>query len=168
MENMVGNWRADQPLYRGMVRDGLLAWGARDERTNTLPVHRGDGSLWFIIDLATGQELIEPPPLPEPDVSHEEWVASLHRLADEERTECKCYFIGAGRGRIKIGYSSNPEARMAAFQAGSPVRLQILALAPGGMAREVAYHAQFQAHRAYGEWFARAPEIVAEIERLKA
>lgn len=90
-----------------------------------------------------------------------------HRNADRDNHKiAKCYFVGSDVGAIKIGYSIDPKTRLISLQSGSPVSLRILALAPGGEARESAYHIQFREHRLHGEWFERHPDILAEIARL--
>ncbi len=76
------------------------------------------------------------------------------------------YFIGAADGPIKIGMSVNPTARLRGLQTAYPYELRILAISEGGGVGELAYHRQFSAHRLHGEWFARCPEIEAEIARL--
>lgn len=93
--------------------------------------------------------------------------ARMHDAADASDTFATCYFIGADTGPVKIGYSVDVAARMASMQAGSPVLLRILAIAPGGAAREAAYHQQFADLRLHGEWFRRTPEIEAEIALLQ-
>lgn len=76
------------------------------------------------------------------------------------------YFIGAAEGPIKIGVSINPVSRLRALQTGYPFKLDILALVAGGGRYEGDYHAMFAEHRLHGEWFARVPEIEAEIAKL--
>ena len=76
------------------------------------------------------------------------------------------YFMAGDGGPVKIGCALNPSERLASVQTGNPLPLAILATAPGGYAAEKAYHRRWSAHRLHGEWFARAPEITAEIARL--
>lgn len=77
------------------------------------------------------------------------------------------YFIGAGKaGPVKIGIAADPRARIASLQTGHYEPLTLLAVTAGGREAEVAYHARFASARLHGEWFARTPEIEAEIERL--
>lgn len=78
----------------------------------------------------------------------------------------RVYFIGAETGPIKIGIASNPVSRLRTLQTGHHERLELLATCDGGMTKERAYHDRFAAHRLSGEWFARAPEILAEIGML--
>ena len=82
------------------------------------------------------------------------------------RTQPFVYFIGGDVGLVKIGQSVAPLERLATMQMGSPVELSILALTPGAAALEREYHSRFASARRRGEWFARTPEIVAEIARL--
>lgn len=77
------------------------------------------------------------------------------------------YVIGATTGPVKIGFSTEPDRRLVKLQAGSPKLLRILAVAPGTKEDERALHGKFCKERLHGEWFTRAPEIEAEIARLK-
>jgi len=108
-------------------------------------------------------------PLAEQMESLETMVERLHLLADQDnlRPE-KCYFIGGEEGAIKIGKTLNPQARLRQIQMCSPIKVRILALAPGGGARERAYHVQFGEHWSHGEWHNRHPDILAEIDRINA
>lgn len=81
-------------------------------------------------------------------------------------TEPRIYFIGGDEGPIKIGYALRPQVRLRTLQIGSPFDLIILAEAPGGAEAERAYHVRFAQHRLRGEWFARHPDILAEIEAV--
>ena len=77
------------------------------------------------------------------------------------------YFIGPEVGPVKIGYTTNLPSRLKRLQSGSPVRLSVLAAAlEQEMIQERIYHFRFAEHRLHGEWFARCPEIEAEIARL--
>jgi hypothetical protein len=76
------------------------------------------------------------------------------------------YFIGWPGGPIKIGISSSNKDRITTLQNACPYQLEIFATVKGGRALELAYHRRYAKHRLRGEWFERAPEIEAEIERL--
>lgn len=76
------------------------------------------------------------------------------------------YFIGAEHGAVKIGSTTDPNARLVSLQCGGPIPLRVLATRAGGRAEELAYHRRFAAHRMHGEWFERTPEIEAEIASL--
>lgn len=80
----------------------------------------------------------------------------------------KVYFIAAEDGPIKIGKALDPVARLRTLQTSHPVPLSILAICGGGDDREREYHMRFEAHRLQGEWFARHPDILAEIERIRS
>ena len=140
-----------------------IAWSSRDEENDLIHMWTEDG-LWFTFDFKSGKT-IDPPC---EQLSDEEWLAEMHRHADEDEGVAKCYFIGGEEGPVKIGYSIDAKSRLRAIQLYSPIKLQILALASGGIARESAYHFQFREARLHGEWFERTPEIIAEIERLSA
>jgi hypothetical protein len=78
------------------------------------------------------------------------------------------YFIGGDVGAIKIGLTIAPHKRLRSLQSGSPILLRVLATTQGARETEADYHERFAEHRLHGEWFARVPEILAEIERLCA
>jgi hypothetical protein len=99
--------------------------------------------------------------------SDEEYVAGLHRMAEEFEADQFCYFVGGEDGPVKIGCTGDVKKRLWGLQNASPVPLRLLAVTHGGQSRETAYHFTFGAHRLHGEWFERCPEIEAEIERLQ-
>ena len=76
------------------------------------------------------------------------------------------YFVSDGHA-IKIGYASNPKARMRAHQTSCPRRLRLMAVARGGMGLERLYHERFAEHRIRGEWFRIHDDILAEVARLR-
>lgn len=78
------------------------------------------------------------------------------------------YFVQAETGQIKIGIATNLRKRMSGLQGASPVKLTLLLAVHGGRTAEATLHQKFDAHRLHGEWFGPAPEILAEIERLRA
>lgn len=65
------------------------------------------------------------------------------------------YFVGADDGPIKIGFSVDPEARLAALQTGSAFRLRILLLLEATSAMERDIHESMDPWRVHGEWFER-------------
>lgn len=106
--------------------------------------------------------------LPDPE-SDEYAQAYASALNLQNHIEGSCYFVGAaGLNVVKIGYANHVRNRLSHMQVNSPVRLELLATAPGGLLRERTYHRRFAAHRLHGEWFERCLEIEAEIERLRA
>ena len=78
------------------------------------------------------------------------------------------YFIqGVSGGPIKIGYSKNPQKRLATFQTSHSERLVILGCVKGNIAYERQLHKQFSAYRirGNGEWFRPGREIVVFIRQ---
>jgi hypothetical protein len=73
------------------------------------------------------------------------------------------YFVQAADGPVKIGISKNPPARMVKMQADNHSPLTLLAVTPGGVAEEQAFHLRFAASRLHGEWFSPAPELLALV-----
>lgn len=79
------------------------------------------------------------------------------------------YFVAAEDGPIKVGMSCDPKRRLRELRTKTGQDLRLLATVPGlgvGSFTEGRYHDRFAAHRLHGEWFARHPDILAEIERL--
>lgn len=103
-----------------------------------------------------------------------------HRLTDEQlataRKRCKStprttygrqvYFAAASGGPIKIGASCDVARRLRELRTKTKQDLGLLAVADGGMFAEFMYQHRFASHRLHGEWFARHPDILAEIDRL--
>lgn len=73
------------------------------------------------------------------------------------------YFIGNGRGQVKIGTASNVKSRLSGLQTGSPDELELLAYIPGGNARERKLHDEYAEYRIRGEWFELSHRIQAGI-----
>lgn len=71
------------------------------------------------------------------------------------------YFVRIG-DKIKIGYSTYPEARFKGLRPD-----EILALVPGTMQDERRCHAAFQHLRAHGEYFEPGRDLLDFIEDLK-
>lgn len=77
------------------------------------------------------------------------------------------YMIRSAAGPIKIGISVDPAKRLKGLQTAHPWKLSLLCVVEGGAYLESEYHFRFAEHRLAGEWFNPAPEILAEIERLR-
>jgi hypothetical protein len=77
------------------------------------------------------------------------------------------YFaLGQMDGAIKIGMSRQPEFRISTLRhEGQPA--EPLAIIPGGYL-ERAYHRVFKRWRIESEWFAPHPDLLAEINQLRA
>jgi hypothetical protein len=79
------------------------------------------------------------------------------------------YFIFNERANaVKIGTAREPDARLESLQVGSPDPLILLLEIPGGLKFEARLHARFQSLCIRGEWFRADPELMAEVERLRA
>lgn len=76
------------------------------------------------------------------------------------------YFIGARRGPVKIGYTTDPVRRLIKLQAGSPQWLVIHAMHAGTKEDERAYHTQFTKERLHGEWFERSEAVAATMNAI--
>lgn len=78
------------------------------------------------------------------------------------------YFIGPQDGPIKIGYARRLSFRLRELELMNAYPLTVWASLEGPMKLEREYHARFKEHRLHGEWFARHPDILAEIDRINA
>ncbi|HYD66141.1 GIY-YIG nuclease family protein [Azospirillum sp.] len=74
--------------------------------------------------------------------------------------ECECF--------CKIGFSAFPPSRMADLQAATPFQLRLLHTIRGDERIEQQLHDRFAALRVRGEWFNKAPVLLAYIDWLKA
>lgn len=77
------------------------------------------------------------------------------------------YAIGRSQGPVKIGVSSNPQARVGQIQTGCPFKVVLLhsaALPSRGEAetQEVIIHGVYEDRRIIGEWFKMDHEIATE------
>ena len=70
-------------------------------------------------------------------------------------------------GPVKIGWASNPVARLASLQTASPLPLEIVALIAGGQDLERALHYRFRDDHLHGEWFSPSPELAGLINRQR-
>lgn len=75
------------------------------------------------------------------------------------------YFIQAGSGPVKIGWSANVPRRLVKMQADNHELLTILALVAGDQSVEASFHERFAQHHLRGEWFVAAPEILHEASK---
>lgn len=70
----------------------------------------------------------------------------------------RIYFVAAP-GRIKIGYTTQPERRLATLQAVDMEQLESLGTIPGTRGLEGLLHARVDAYRIKGEWFLDCAEV---------
>jgi hypothetical protein len=122
--------------------------------------------MWIEADEKTGKPVLVS--LTPDGMDDEEYLATLHQMADQFDADAFCYFIGAASGPVKIGFAVNVGRRLRDLQNACPLPLALLASVRGGQTREQAYHYRFHEFRLHGEWFERSPEILAEIDRLNA
>jgi hypothetical protein len=78
------------------------------------------------------------------------------------------YFVHAGMGRIKIGFSKNPLTRFGSLRTNCPDRLTLLGIIPGTKADEKAWHQRFSDLRLFGEWYRSTVTLREEIKRAKS
>jgi hypothetical protein len=69
---------------------------------------------------------------------------------------------------VKIGFSANPEDRLAALQTAHPRKLLLVGFMPGSLAEEKFLHEKFSHLRLNGEWFSISDDLMDYIEDLKA
>ena len=73
------------------------------------------------------------------------------------------YFVQSGP-YVKIGYSSNPIARIGTLQGGNPEPLTTLFFMAGNMETERELHTAFSDYHHSGEWFRHEGELLEFIE----
>lgn len=75
------------------------------------------------------------------------------------------YFIACG-DNVKIGVSSDPNARLETLATGAPGPLYLIAAIPNAGHREAEFHKRFAHLRTHGEWFVYNDEIHEAIKEL--
>lgn len=79
------------------------------------------------------------------------------------------YFIQSSHGGpIKIGFSTNPEHRLATLQTANPHPLKLLAVLPGIKETEKDLHAMFGRSKHHGEWYEATRDLIRFIGLVKA
>lgn len=79
------------------------------------------------------------------------------------------YFIGAEQSDLtKIGFSTNPRARLSQVQTGNAERLQILYVVPATKCDEAWLHDMFGSIRQVGEWFKGSSFVRLAGEQIMA
>lgn len=126
------------------------------------------------ISLAAFNALVEAGLLPAPleqgwwNEHLREALAALDPLlSDKNIYNSYVYFI-ACEEFCKIGFSADPEIRLANLQSGVPFELKILHTVVGGETVERKLHEMFSGIRVRGEWFRKTTALLAYIEWLKA
>jgi len=75
------------------------------------------------------------------------------------------YFIRFN-GFVKIGFSNNPNKRIASLQVGLPIEVEVLNISKGSRADEKSLHKLFINSKAKGEWFEFTDDIKEYIKSL--
>jgi len=91
-------------------------------------------------------------------------------LVSDKRTQrraCFVYLICAENGLVKIGKTVDIASRLRTLNAMSPVDLKLVGCVESEFADELEnrLHAEFDAVRVKGEWFALSPDDVESIKR---
>lgn len=77
------------------------------------------------------------------------------------------YFVEDPReGFIKIGFASDPLARLSGLQISNPYPLKLLGVARAARADEHTLHEIFAEHRVQGEWFLPHEDITGLVSKL--
>jgi hypothetical protein len=71
--------------------------------------------------------------------------------------------LGGGIRYVKIGYSVNPQKRVAELQTGNPRLLKLLYAMPGTPEDERRLHAKYAKHNVLQEWFEVTKELILEF-----
>lgn len=145
-------------------------YAARSLARGLMPIAfcRTDAAAYAKVDLDRFDSLVERRSLPQPIRIGEDCI--WHRPTLDEALGQKqigyVYFIqSAVSPHIKIGFSFEPEKRLGMLQTGHPGPLVLLAKMRGTVFDENDLHIRFDEHRAFGEWFNPAPELLAYIAR---
>lgn len=77
------------------------------------------------------------------------------------------YFIADG-ALVKIGTSMNPYKRLKQLQTGASTKLRMVAVVPGGVARERRFHERFKGRRVRGEWFQLTEDALKNITVMES
>lgn len=75
------------------------------------------------------------------------------------------YFIQDEDGPIKIGYGSDPIARLRLLQVGNPRELTMLGWFEAPVEVERNLHRRLAAYQIRGEWFENCPEVIDALAR---
>lgn len=88
------------------------------------------------------------------------------KAMEPDTREGYIYFIDGGEC-VKIGYTRSIEHRIKKMLTDAPVELKVLHIEPGTFKQEKIFHREFATLRVRGEWFRKAPELLAFIEQRK-
>ena len=94
-----------------------------------------------------------------------EWKEYLHKPKKE--LECVYFLLDTVQKVVKIGYTTNIDARFNSLQSGNVNALKILASVPGGQKLERQFHKRLSHLRVRGEWFKDGTELRNLIKEVK-
>jgi hypothetical protein len=77
------------------------------------------------------------------------------------------YFARRG-DKLKIGTSVNVPKRISGLEFAAGGAFDDVVVTKGGRSREQLYHRRYAQHRLKGEWFNASPDILREMDRLRA
>ena len=80
---------------------------------------------------------------------------------------CQIYFMQAGNGPIKIGFSTNIKSRLPEIQRWHPEEIRLLKMVTGRIEGERDIHRLFKEDRIRGEWFKPSEKLMAFINGLQ-
>src|SRR5947209_5572963 len=84
----------------------------------------------------------------------------VERKPREAKHGSKIYFILCqATGRVKCGVASDPRARLAGLQVGSPTSLKLIAEIDGDGSKEKLIHRRLDRWHLHGEWFQYVPAV---------
>jgi hypothetical protein len=92
-----------------------------------------------------------------------EWLVCADRRVSKRRGFV--YFL-RGQAAVKIGYSENPQRRVAHLQRQSPESLELVGVVAGSILLEQYFHRRFRKYRLHGEWFAHRGELARFLGTL--
>lgn len=95
-------------------------------------------------------------------------VQAAVREADAKARECArdgYVYCARSGGKIKIGFSTAPEARIEQLATGNP-DIELLGYIPGTIKLETALHKRFAKSRVAGEWFTLSKEVSLWVDKV--
>lgn len=100
------------------------------------------------------------------------WQCSMEQaqrraLREDDGKKSYVYFALDGRGRMKIGFSRNPWARVRDLSREQKSKVELVAKIVGTFADERAHHERFADLRINGEWFTYEGALVDYVAELR-
>lgn len=95
----------------------------------------------------------------------DKWLESFN--SSGKHTEGYIYFAQIEKtGHIKIGFSSEPQKRIAGIQASCPFKIRLLAICKGTKKDEENYHKRFKKIHVRGEWYEPKKHLLNFINKI--